>query len=230
MKSKYLLDLLRHNSRVIIPKFGAFLLKSKPNSDYDLNLNISFNDFLKFDDGVLIEYIAKTDNIDKFEAENQVSEFVTEIQKNLLDNQKFYFDGIGTILKDKNGTLVFEKKAEKAATTPEIKKQSETIKKTKTVFDSLKTNKIQDTKPEIKPESKIKKVIVEQPKKITPKQKSPKVSISSSEKNITKTAKPKKSTIAAPSSKNQKKSEKKKKGSSNIGTCSFSGNFRNFLF
>ena len=109
MKSEYLLDLLRQHSRVIIPNFGAFLLKTKPQSDDTSDLQISFNDFLKFNDGLLIDHVAQTEEIDKFEAEHQVKDFVSKIQYNLINEGAHVLEGLGTISKDEKGGLIFEK-------------------------------------------------------------------------------------------------------------------------
>ncbi|MCF8374021.1 MAG: SPOR domain-containing protein [Bacteroidales bacterium] len=109
MKSHYLYDLLRQHSRVIIPNFGAFLLKVKPQSDSDSDLQITFNDFLKFNDGLLIDYVSQTEQIDKYEAEHQVKEYVSKIQNNLINDGVFEVEGLGTIFKDEKGGLKFAK-------------------------------------------------------------------------------------------------------------------------
>lgn len=109
MKSHYLYDLLRQHSRVIIPNFGAFLLKVKPQSDSDTDLQITFNDFLKFNDGLLIDYVSQTEKIDKYEAEHQVKEFVSKIQYSLINEGVFEVEGLGTIYKDEKGGLKFAK-------------------------------------------------------------------------------------------------------------------------
>ena len=48
---KYITELLDNNVRVVLPDLGAFIVKQrKP-------LKIIFNEFLKYNDGLLIEYI-----------------------------------------------------------------------------------------------------------------------------------------------------------------------------
>ena len=150
MKSQYLIDLLRQHSRVIIPNFGAFLLKTKPHSDSDTDLHISFNDFLKFNDGLLIDYVAQTEQIDKYEAEHQIKEFVSKIQYSLINDGKYLVEGLGIIFKDDKGNLKFDKETEgfkkpskpvvpttkktesKTGLSPLIKDKKETIDKKET--------------------------------------------------------------------------------------------------
>ena len=56
---KILVELLDKNSRVILPDFGAFIIKQK-----DPKVVI-FNEFLRYNDGLLIDYVASSQNIDK---------------------------------------------------------------------------------------------------------------------------------------------------------------------
>ena len=49
MISKYIKELIPGNSRIIIPDFGAFMIQDTPNGKV-----ISFNDFLKVNDSVVV--------------------------------------------------------------------------------------------------------------------------------------------------------------------------------
>lgn len=109
MKTEYIYELLRDNSRVIIPDFGAFLLKEKYASSIDGGgfMQISFNDFLKFNDGLLVEYVARHERIDKIEAELQIKEFVSKIKYDLINTGFFAFVNMGELYYDEKGNLKF---------------------------------------------------------------------------------------------------------------------------
>ena len=69
MNISYINKLLKDNSRLIIPGFGAFLLKTRPSGPSDEKtekVHITFNDFLKFNDGVLVDHIAQKEKLNKF--------------------------------------------------------------------------------------------------------------------------------------------------------------------
>ena len=59
MIESYIFEMLREKSRVIIPEFGAFLMKQEYKTDNNVTgtFVISFNDFLRFNDGLLIDNI-----------------------------------------------------------------------------------------------------------------------------------------------------------------------------
>ena len=167
MKSQYILDLLRRNSRVIIPNFGAFLLKSKPQSENDTELNISFNDFLKFNDGVLIDYVSQAEQIDKYEAEHQVKEYVSKIQYNLINEGSFMLEGLGSIVKDDKGNLKFSKAGNNELSTEASQEPVKEKSQTKTGLSPFTPGQ-QPPKPEPKPQ-KEEKSGFDIPKRETPK-------------------------------------------------------------
>lgn len=48
-----LIELLKNNTKVIIPDFGAFIVKQRN------PFQVVFNEFLRFNDGLLIDSISK---------------------------------------------------------------------------------------------------------------------------------------------------------------------------
>ena len=97
----YILDLVKNNNRVIIPNFGAFII-SKENG-----FSVLFNNFLSFNDGLLVNHVAKTKNIDTAQALDEVNLFVDSI-KNALDfDGTFDIPGLGKFNKDNKGILRF---------------------------------------------------------------------------------------------------------------------------
>ena len=127
---KYIIELLDTNTRVIIPDFGAFIIKQK-----EPRL-IVFNEFLRYNDGLLIEYVAKSENIDKEVARKKVIEYVDKADKNLKDINEHLISGLGKLIKESTGKITFEEK-------------SDTIKK-----DSKK--KVPVKVPDAKEEKKVK--------------------------------------------------------------------------
>ncbi len=110
MERNYIYELLQKHSRVIIPNFGAFLIKDKAkisNADSGQNITISFNDFLKFNDGVLIDYIAQKQKINKLQAGNIVNDFIQEINSQLKDKGFYIIDGVGKLFTDDKAVIRF---------------------------------------------------------------------------------------------------------------------------
>ena len=90
---KHILNLLNTNLRVIIPDFGAFIIRQKE------PLVLVFNEFLRYNDGLLIDYIAKIENIDKDMAKHQVTEYTENLIKGLEAGKEVRLEGIGTLHK-----------------------------------------------------------------------------------------------------------------------------------
>lgn len=99
---KYILSLIKENNRVIIPNFGAFIV-AKENG-----YTILFNNFLSFNDGLLIDYVASIKNISKDEADKEVEVYVERVKKELDEKGEFKIEGLGKFTKDATGILRFE--------------------------------------------------------------------------------------------------------------------------
>lgn len=93
--------LLNTNLRVIIPDFGAFIIRQKEPRI------VVFNEFLRYNDGLLIGYVARNEGIDPDIAAHLVNDFTGNIKKVLESGKPFYFNGIGSLQKDINGKIVF---------------------------------------------------------------------------------------------------------------------------
>ncbi len=99
---KYILDLIKENNRVIIPNFGAFII-SKENG-----ISILFNNFLSFNDGLLVNYVAENKGIDTIVATDQVFDFVDTLKKELDEKGIYNIEKLGVFKKDENGILRFQ--------------------------------------------------------------------------------------------------------------------------
>jgi nucleoid DNA-binding protein len=99
---KYLQELIRNNNRVIIPDFGAFIVS------HDKGQHILFNNFLSFNDGLLVSHICDTEGINSDKALEHIHQFVDLIKETLKKNEQFKIAGIGTLKQKEGGTLAFD--------------------------------------------------------------------------------------------------------------------------
>jgi nucleoid DNA-binding protein len=109
--------LLNTNLRVIIPDFGAFIIRQKKPRI------VVFNEFLRYNDGLLIGYVARNEGIDPDIAGHLVNEYTGNIMKVLESGKPFNFKGIGSLQKDSNGKIVFI--SEQQAAEPDAAKEQE---------------------------------------------------------------------------------------------------------
>ncbi len=186
MISTYIQELLATNNRVIVPNYGAFLVratsKSKDATTLEEKLkDIYFSPFLKFNDELLEKYIIKKDSITKEEASQKINEFIDEVKKELEQEKPYEIKGFGSFTSDKQGKVQFitvastelvakvkatkakapEKKAEETKKAPAAKKTKAAEPKKEEKVDA-KTEKV-EAKPKA---AEVKKEVVE-PKKDT---------------------------------------------------------------
>lgn len=148
MISSYLKELLESNNRIIIPDFGAFMIQDSPEGK-----QISFNDFLKFNDGLLVNQIIKSEKISKNQASDIIKEFIKEVEKSFAQNSSYEVKGIGFLVKDNQGNIKFEGKI----ATPQEKKVPSTDEKPTIVLDEIPTTETEKSGPTIKEEVKVEK-------------------------------------------------------------------------
>ena len=111
--NQYIKELLLLNDCVIIPEFGGFVANYKPasienNQFFPPTKEIAFNNKLISNDGLLVNYIADSEEINYFEAKQKLENFVEETQLNLERNRNVYFDGVGYLHYDSRENLQFE--------------------------------------------------------------------------------------------------------------------------
>jgi nucleoid DNA-binding protein len=134
---KYIAELLENNNRVIIPDFGAFIVKQGEKK------SITFNEFLKFNDGLLVNYVADKENIDKNEATAKVKTYAEELRANLKKGDKIKITDLGILHLDDKGRITFSEGMD----SPVEEKKSPTGRKAGTTEDPGK----KDAKPGEKP-------------------------------------------------------------------------------
>ncbi|HSH52589.1 MAG TPA: hypothetical protein VK982_12765, partial [Bacteroidales bacterium] len=160
MIATYIQELLATNNRVIVPNFGAFLVratsKNKDAKTLDKKLkDVYFSPFLKFNDELLEKHIIKKEDITKEQAAGKIKEFI-ELVKKELDNEKpFEIKDFGKFIIDKQGkvqfiTIASEKEAEspkeEKKTAPAAKKESSKTTTKKTPVAKVKKTEEQDKK------------------------------------------------------------------------------------
>ncbi len=105
-----IIALLNNNLRVIIPDFGAFIIRQKQPRI------IVFNEFLRYNDGILIDSIVKTEGIDRDIAEQRVMDFAEDGSKLLASGRELVIEGLGSLKKDSSGKVSFIEAPEFAGT------------------------------------------------------------------------------------------------------------------
>ena len=109
---KEIYDLLYNNDCVIVPEFGAFVLKShsayiKNNTFYPPRKVISFNAMLDENDGLLVKHLSTSRNISYKKALKTISDEAQSLKNELSVDKKIKIDPIGYIELSSEGNLVF---------------------------------------------------------------------------------------------------------------------------
>jgi len=119
---KYLLQVLESNNRVIVPEFGAFIIKQKS------PLTIIFNEFLQYNDGMLVDVISKNEGIDRDVAKEKIDAFIAEMNSALDRDGKYSIPSIGIVTKGSSGKISLEKEELKKPVKKESKASESTEK------------------------------------------------------------------------------------------------------
>ena len=147
--NKYIIELLKTESTVIIPEFGALMKTGR---------SLIFNPILKFNDGKLQKYIAKKEDRDEQDVANMIAKHVREIIADIGKGNSYRVFGLGEFYKNEEGKIVFEQEKKTSEHTPE----NDSPKKAPStpIIEKKQENPIsQEKKPvankeEIKPEEK----------------------------------------------------------------------------
>jgi len=149
MKHEYLIELLKNNKTVILPNIGAFSNNTNPQHPF------LFNEFLKFNDGMMAKHIASKEGISMEAAGATIDKFTNELKEILTAGKEVVIPGIGT-LHSKDGKTILTHGT--VSTTPPVleKKPEPIIEK--------KVEPIIEKKPEPviekKPEPIVEKIVV----------------------------------------------------------------------
>lgn len=112
---QYISELLYDFECVVLPGLGGFIANDHSATINKINHHFSppfrklvFNKHLKANDGLLINHIAKAENITYKEARKKVEQFIASCLGDLQDNHVVRFENIGQLHYDNNRNLVFE--------------------------------------------------------------------------------------------------------------------------
>lgn len=110
----YISGLLFIHDCVILPGFGGFITNDKSavhdtsnHTFHPPKKDILFNRNLTYNDGLLINYLAKNMGIPYDEAKQKVQETVDRAWLALDKNQEVVFEGVGSFKNDVDGKLIF---------------------------------------------------------------------------------------------------------------------------
>ncbi|MBL0745437.1 hypothetical protein [Chryseolinea lacunae] len=82
-------SLLKHNSRVNIPALGAIIRQ------HDFSQALFFNQFIKYDDGLLLHHLTRVEMLSHEEAQQLIDQFISDLQQGVHTHGKFQIDDIG---------------------------------------------------------------------------------------------------------------------------------------
>lgn len=196
MTTEYLIELIKNNTRVILPEFGAFLIKDDGSGDFKPE-NLTFSPFLRYNDGMLEDKLASKKKITKDKAKELLASYVEGLKQELAANNTYELKDIGVLYIDKRGSIHFDpigSKATTAAKTPKAELKKEDTKKE----EPQKENK---TAPEQESQEKkaetvektTEEVVAKEPQKAEPKITPVKTEFQKPQKQEVKTTKPIKS-------------------------------------
>lgn len=117
---KKIIALLENNLRVIIPGLGAFVIRQEEPRV------VAFNEQLNCDDGILKEYIQKTENVEPEIADQLLTDYLNYIRKMLDSGSDYVFEGLGVLRKEAGKTIFIAENELKAIKEAE-EKQSELV-------------------------------------------------------------------------------------------------------
>ncbi|GAB3797396.1 SPOR domain-containing protein [Spirosoma humi] len=111
----YLKKLLYQYDCVVIPELGAFLTHYQPAAFTETSglylpprKRVAFNEALRFDDGILANYIMLHEPVTREGAQKYISQFVNELRQQVNVDGRFEIDGLGTFTHNEEGRLQFD--------------------------------------------------------------------------------------------------------------------------
>lgn len=111
----YLKKLLYQYDCVVVPDLGAFLTHYQPAAFTETSglylpprKRVAFNEALRFDDGILANYIMLHEPVTREGAQKYMSQFVMGLRQQIETDGRFEIDGIGTFTHNDEGRLQFD--------------------------------------------------------------------------------------------------------------------------
>ncbi|OIN60923.1 HU domain-containing protein [Arsenicibacter rosenii] len=111
----YLRKLLYQYDCVIVPELGGFLTNYQPatfvagtGQFLPPRKRVGFNEALRLDDGLLLNYVMLHEQLPREEAQRKISQFVTGLRLQVQQSGRFVLEGIGLFTLNDEGSLQFE--------------------------------------------------------------------------------------------------------------------------
>lgn len=158
MKHEYLIELLKQNKTVILPNIGAFSNNTNPQHPF------LFNEFLKFNDGMMAKHIASKEGISMDAAGATIDKFTNELKTILAEGKEVVIPGIGTLQTKDGKTILSHGSISSSTPSPEKKIEPAIEKKLEPIIETVIVPVI-EKKPEPILEKKVDPIIE---KKIEP--------------------------------------------------------------
>lgn len=99
-----LIEYLKHNKRIVVPKLGAFIVKQPSGI-------VRFSDLMRNDDGILRSLLIAY-GMSELEANGKIDRFVFEIRHAIGQSQSYTLEGLGEFRAGDNNTITFIHKLE----------------------------------------------------------------------------------------------------------------------
>ena len=189
MLDEYIKELIANNNRVIIPNFGAFLLratsKNKNKKELSAKINdIYFSPFLKFNDELLMNHVIKKENVTQREAMDMLNQYISTIENSVKENGSYQIQGFGEFYMDNQGKIQFRIQSSARKESPKETQQAPPARESGT-RESQKTGSTINEKAARKKTSTTQAKSEEQSKPKTEKQQAPtSTSAQKSEKTV----------------------------------------------
>lgn len=95
-----LIEYLKHNKRIVVPKLGVFIVKQPSGI-------IRFSDLMRNDDGVL-KSLLMAYGVKELEATGMISRFVFEIRHAISEGKSYTIERLGEFTPSENNTITFK--------------------------------------------------------------------------------------------------------------------------
>lgn len=149
-----LIEYLKHNKRIVVPKLGAFIVKQQSGI-------VRFSDLMRNDDGVLRSLLVAY-GMSELEANGKIDRFVFEIRHAIGQNQSVTLKEFGEFRAGENNTITFIHKLEPRVIGGNIKPPVEVLnvekQKLQHIISQTKAKDDKTPKPEKKQKTKDKTI------------------------------------------------------------------------
>lgn len=114
MTDQELAHIIKNNTRVILPQFGAFLQKRDEDGQFN-NKELTFSSFLRYNDNFLEAEIARLRGCSIDEASQEVSRYINSLQQTLAQKGAYPIGGLGSLSLGGNNQVLFSYNADTPA-------------------------------------------------------------------------------------------------------------------